>query len=196
MDANRFDQLTRHLAAPRSRRRLVRAAIGGAVTALVGGRHLRTASAQSAGECTGAPDETVCMDLAREISPCAGGYCVPYEYDENGFPVAGNCEYYENWGASCGPGVPPCVADICDCPPDGCVGPVCVQVAVNNGASCDVGGPCAGGGICSDGACVGDPAPLCKSGRINDGPCDCDGACCAEGNNCVGKPGARHCQEM
>ena len=138
--------------------------------------------------------QALCMALAQQAhGPCFGGFCLPGGVDENGNPVGAMCVEYENWGASCGPGVPPCIADICGCGSDGC-SIRCTQVAVNDGASCNAGGPCAEGGICSDGVCVGDPAPLCKSGRIKDGPCDCDGACCAEGNNCVGKPGARRCQ--
>lgn len=114
----------------------------------------------------------------------------------------------------------PCTEGFCDTSTNPAQ---CVALPVNG--ACDDLNACTGDGICQNGVCqsgettvvctatdachtagICDPsnglcspealtAPQCKSGRIHDGPCDCDGTCCPVGYNCVAEPGGRRCKE-
>jgi hypothetical protein len=110
----------------------------------------------------------VCDPLTGTCSNPAAADGTPCNADDNACTAGDTCQ-----GGACvaGPAV------VCPAPPDAC----------HAIGTCD---PLTGD--CSEPTLV---VGTCKSGRIKDGPCDCDGTCCTPGNNCVGKPGERRCQQ-
>ena len=146
-----------------------------------------TCSAPDACHTVGSCDPgSGCVYVEKDCSaldgPCSVGVC-----DRD----TGNCRAVPaHTGQSCD-GDDPC-SRATTCQPDGtCGGGEPVVCPASD--ACHAAGTCnPGTGRCSRATLVAD---TCKSGRIKDGPCDCDGTCCGAGDNCVGKPGERRCKE-
>jgi hypothetical protein len=123
--------------------------------------------------------ETDCSHLD---GPCTVGVCNP---------TTGACESQPGHvGAPCDGG------DACTqhttCQPDGSCGG-------GQAVTCPVPDVCHAAGMCDPATGCSQPTlavGTCKSGRIKDGPCDCDGTCCAAGDNCVDEPGRRRCKKQ
>jgi hypothetical protein len=155
MDQDRFDALARVVSGNRSRRRVLRLLIGGAVSGWLAGRHLTsggvTQAAQGCGGgltyCSGS-----CVDLSSDYLNCgACGYACP---------SAGQNSY------ACIGGV--CTVTGCATGFVNCGGWTCVDLS-SDSLNCGSCGNACPSGVCSSGACApvdttADPMAVAGSG--------------------------------
>lgn len=211
MDDQRFDRLAKSMAGGLTRRRALKLLGGGiaAAAAALAGRPASAAVVQgtcsSDLDCQAPPADCLVAGACNASGQCEypiksrhcyiDGQCYAPLQDNPANP----CEFcsasnqtafvrHMN-GYSCDDGNACTVNDTCQagvCRPGNPV--VCTA-----SDACHAPGTCdAGTGTCSPETLI---VGICKSGRIKDGPCDCDGTCCAAGDNCVGKPGERRCMD-
>lgn len=145
---------------------------------------------------TGQPCTSACFQntTCQPDGTCGGGaavVCTPLDQCH----VAGACD--PTTGTCSNPAAPDgtaCNADNNACTLDTCQAGTCV---VGPAVVCPAPDLCHTAGTCdpASGAC-GAPQLVvesCLNGKIKRGPCDCDGTCCAAGQNCVGRRGVRRC---
>lgn len=177
MDGNRFDDLTRRLARPRSRRHLL--------TTLAGSVFGAAAAGAVGGEAAAGRLRSIGNSCARN-SDCASGLCA----QESRTRKICHC-------ASAGDCPAPAASDVCHqaaCLANGSCG-----IAVATGAPCDDGNPCTVNDVCqADGVCAGSPKncpvtePKCQSAVCETSTGDCvvtnapAGTSCANDNRCDG----------
>lgn len=187
MDAARFDALSRTLARPASRRRLLGGGLGGAAAALARFRAGRAQTCAPLGAGCAAVEECcagavsccggVCLGLATFLAssehcgacdaPCAGtcdnGTCRPSGALDCGAGVVDTLTDAANCGG-CGVGCPSgfCEGGGCVPCPAGTTecGGFCADTGVD-GANCGAcGADCGAGFACANGACVLPPCPF------------------------------------
>lgn len=156
------------------------------------------------GECdvSDAPNGTPCDDddACTAADRCHAGSCTggtrvacpapdPCRLPGVCNAVTGDCDYaHAPDGTPCDDGDRCTRTDVCQA--GSCVG--------QDPVACTAPDPCHGVGACdpATGLCSAPPLDVetCQSGRVQDGPCLCDGACCATGGVCAGNPGERRCR--
>ena len=175
MDSRRFDDLTRTVAAGRSRRTLLQSFVGVLVGLVGGGLTTRSVRADA---CT--------VDGDCDIEwVCVGGVCAP---ETCGSQFDGCDQQDCCWGFYCVSDGLYCVQSTCqtddDCdlvyadPEHPCILGVCVGRLSEIGESCEIDAHCddafCSGGICTAPLAEGDPCTSntqCGSGRCVDGTC-------------------------
>ncbi len=166
MEPSQFDELTKSLATPTSRRQAIRRIAAGALGGLlaiagIGGTALASKCPPGLTDCGGK-----CVDTKKDPNNCGtcGTKC------QSGLCVNGLC---------CPVGAVDCHNSCCSFT---CCNNVCTntQSDVNNCGSC--GHVCPPGDSCVNGTCV------CKSGVV------CNGVCCKPGQKCIGGQCVTVCQ--
>ena len=172
MDSQRFDALTRAFAAPSSRRRVLRALVGGALAVTALGRRPLVANVQGSPTCD--PD------------PCGGGGFVCCSNSTGGFSGcclgSGCCGLTDADQTCCTNGT------VCNATTGKCVAPPppCAEGTTPCGIAC-----CTAAQTCGvDGLCAATlpppppPPPDCTICPICEGGTFCNGECCAPGVGC------------
>jgi hypothetical protein len=201
MDGNRFDDLARTLAHPRTRRSLVRALAGTAAGGLLAVVGADRAQAKPGGNSAAAAFCHAVFGDTRAAGQCtsqAAHGTGPYVAC-GGNPAnfcAGACTDVATDVANCGACGTACPSDTCN---DGvCAGGACATRPKADGTPCDDGNPCTVFDVCQAGACVGISPLICTAldqchvpGTCdpNTGTCSNpaapDGTACDDGDACT-----------
>ena len=184
MESKQFDELTKRLAAPVSRRVALKAVIVTAVGGAFGLTKVRDVAAESAPPCV-TPNVTVCGPQCCNptATPLPEQCCKGLTFPRSGRCVhcASAAQVNQRTCTCCQAGSTPCGNSCFSCP-----GNQVVLGAPNGPCSC----ACPAGQTLCNGNCV----PSCPAGQYLNSSCTCQcttygcgtGICCALGSSCVG----------